>query len=243
MSKHTTNYTASSCVSGRCLFLLVLAVCLPVSRSDCVAQGNSYTSRSDFNAALTSSSIITFEELPPSGFSSVGTSPVSTHGVTFSNVEHRLFITSPNIIYPMAGAGQYLWNFDSSYPVAIFLPSGTTAFGADFSGGIQPEQTFNATLTAVLEGGQSYSYNFSGLRDSWTFFGITVPEPIVSIIYSDGGRFEPFGTHEEMLDNVSFGTVTTIPEPSTSFIVLLGFVMVFWSRRGGPASSVEDRKA
>lgn len=232
MSKHTPNYTVSSCVSGRCLFFLLLAVYLPVSRSDCVAQGNSYTSRSDFNAALSSSSIITFEELAPSDFSSVGTSPVSTHGVTFTNAENRLFITSPNLIYPTAGTGQYLWNFDSSYPVGIFLPSGTTAFGADFSGGIQSQQTFNATLTAVLEGGQSYSYNFSGVGNSWTFFGITVPEPIVSIIYSDGGGSQPFGTHEEMLDNVSFGTVTTIPEPSASLIVLLGSVIMFCSRRG-----------
>jgi hypothetical protein len=175
--------------------------------------------------------MITFEELPASDWLSVGTSPVITQGVTFTNFEHRLFITAPSIIYPMPGAGQYLWNYDSSYPVGIYLPPGTTAFGADFNGGFQSQQTFNATLTAVLEGGQSYIYNFSGPGDSWTFFGLTFPEPIVSIIYDDGGQFEPFGTHEEKLDNVSFGA--TIPEPSTSLIVLLGSVMVFCSRRRG----------
>jgi hypothetical protein len=182
---------------------------------------------------MASSTTVTFEELPPSDWTSTGTSPVVSLGVTFTNFEHRLFITSPNgALYPQPGTGQYLWNFDSGYPVGIFLPAGKTGFAADFSGGIQPHDTFNATLTAILEGGQSYSYHFSGPRGAWTFFGVTFSEPIVGLTYDDGGAF---GFHEEMLDNVSFGVA--VPEPCGLLLVMLGGVMALWFRLGGSASS------
>lgn len=183
-----------------------------------MAQGVLFTDRTTFNAALQSSTTITFESLTPSSPSSTGVSPVAVSGVTFTNSENRLFITSASTgIYPIPGTGQYLWNFDSSHPVGIFLPNGRNAFGADFSGGIEPNPGFNTTLTVNLLGGQSYSFNFSGTRGLWTFFGVAFPQSITSLIYDDGGQFLP-GSHEEMLDNVTWG-IATVPEPQISLMV------------------------
>jgi hypothetical protein len=62
------------------------------------------------------------------------------------------------------------------------------------------------------------------------FFGVTFQEPIVGLVYDDGGRFMP-GGHEEMIDNVTFGA--TIPEPGTSLLLLFGLITIFWSRHRG----------
>ncbi len=96
----------------------------------------------------------------------------------------------------------------------ILLPGGVTAFGADFSGGIAPSLSLNATLTVNLTDGASYVYNFSGPLNSWTFFGVSFPQSIFNLVYRDAGP--PDGglggpLHEEKLDNVTFGP---IPEPS-----------------------------
>jgi hypothetical protein len=211
----------------------LLALWAPFNQADGYAQATSYLSRSEFNSALSASTTLNFEELPPSSAFSTGTSPIVSSGVTFTNSEYRLFVTSPggfDHLYPKPGTGQYLWNFDSSYPVGIYLPAGMTAFGADFSGGIQPQTSFNATLTAILNGGQSYTYNFSGPEGSWTFFGVTFTDTIVGLVYDDGGNYLPIGTHEEMVDNVTFGT--TIPEPGTWVLMLLGATaMLYFGHR------------
>lgn len=193
------------------------------------AQGVVYTDRLIFNAALQSGTTINFESLTPSSPSSTGVSPVVVSGVSFTNNESRLFITSSSTgIYPIPGTGQYLWNFDSSYPVGIYLPAGRNAFGADFSGGITPNAAFNATLTVNLISGQSFNYNFTGQQGSWSFFGVSFSQNISSLVFHDGGQFLP-GTHEEMLDNVTFGVA--VPEPSGVVIAFVGAVVCLLSRR------------
>jgi hypothetical protein len=139
--------------------------------------------------------------------------PITVSGVTFTNNEARLF----------TGSG-YLWNFDSSYPVGVFLPNGSDAFGADFSGGINPQNNpFNGTLTFTLLDGQTFTHNFTGQVGSSTFLGFTFSQPIRNLVYSDGGSFLP-GAHEEKLDNVTFGVV---PEPQTSLLVVIGVLTSF----------------
>src|SRR2546423_7031437 len=122
------------------------------------AQAATYASRSSFNAALGSSTTITFENVTPTP-PGPGLSPIIVSGVSFTNLEHQLFIANRDVA--IQGTGQFLYNFDSSYPVGVFLPGGKTAFASDFSGGIGPDPSFNATLTVNLLGGQAFSYNFS----------------------------------------------------------------------------------
>lgn len=219
--------TAISQLRFGCWFMPFTLV-LQIGMIDCSAQGTVYTDRSLFNAALQSSFTATFETLSPSSSSSIGISPVFDFGISITNSEHRLFVckSPPGLyLYPIPGDGQYIWNFDSSYPVGIFLPNGMNAFGADFSGGINPG-SFNATLTVNLVGGQSFSYNFTGQQGSWTFFGVGFSQPISSLVYHDGGILFP-GNHEEMLDNVTFGVV---PEPQALTIALCTFTIWLLSR-------------
>lgn len=182
-------------------------------------QGTIYTSRSAFEATLSSSTTITFED--QTNVISNGTPAYSRtiSGVTFTTPDALLFITGPGG-GPIPGTGRYLWHFDGSSPVDILLPGGVTAFGADFSGGVEPHPSFNATLTVNLVGGGSYDYNFSAARGSWTFFGVTFAQPIANLIYNDGGSF----LHEEMLDNVTFGSA--IPEPSVSGLFAAGALLL-----------------
>jgi hypothetical protein len=209
------------------LTILLGALCFVACLS--YGQGTVYFSRSVFEAALSSSITITFEDLPPTDWQGAPLSSVTTSGVTFTGPWARLYITNPNgLFYPIPGSGKYLWQFDGGYPVSILLPGGVTAFGADFSGGIEPNLSFNATLTVNLAGGGAYAYNFSADRGTWAFFGITFPEPIANLVYDDGGV--PFsGTHEEKLDNVTFGSV--IPEPAGAALLALGTAALLWHAR------------
>lgn len=178
-------------------------------------QGTVYTSRSAFEAALSLSTTITFEDLPTSGN---GESNITTSGVTFTTPDRRLVVAVNGA--PIPGDGKYLWHFDGGSPVTVLLPGGVTAFGADFSGGFEPGPSYNATLTVNLVGGGSYVHNFSGPGWLWTFFGVTYSEPISSLVYDDGGPSAPFALHQEMLDNVTFGNV--IPEPRVFAFLALG---------------------
>ena len=208
----STNLTG--CLSSRTwLFFVLLSVWMLLAHSRCNAQGTLYTDRSIFDAALQSGTTITFAGLPdpPPG---IGRSPITVSGVTFTNHSARLF----------TGSG-YLWNFDSSYPVGVFLPGGNNAFAADFSGGIDPQNNpFNGTLTFTLLDGQVFTHNFTGQVGSWFFLGFTFSQPIRNLVYSDGGPFLP-GAHEEMLDNVTFGVA--VPEPQISLLALFGLFHAF----------------
>ena len=183
----------------------------------CYAQGTVYTDRSLFTAALQSSTTIDFTGMPDP-FPGTGRSPITISGATFTNNEARLFTGSGN-----------LWNFDSSYPVGVFLPGGRNAFGADFSGGIVQNSPFNATLTFTLLNGQTFTHNFTGQLGNWTFLGFTFSQPIRNLVYDDGGPFLP-GAHEEMLDNVTFG-IATVPEPQVLSLAGVAVFVRFMSRR------------
>jgi len=107
------------------------------------------------------------------------------------------------------------------------------AFGADFSGGIVPQNNpFNATITVNLVGGQIYTYNFTGQVGSWAFRGFVFSNPITSLVYDDGGPSFP-GFHEEKLDNITYGVA--VPEPQTSLLALVGlaFFGALRSRKQG----------
>jgi len=197
------------------------------------SQGTIYTDRSVFNSALQSSTTITFETLNQATNGPIGLSPITVGPgpipvLSVTNLEHRLFICSPTgTWHPIAGDGQYIWNFDSSYPIGVFWSGTRNAFGADFSGGIVQNNPFNASITVNLADGSTFTHNFTGNLGSWTFRGFVFPQTISSIIYSDGGPFLP-GAHEEMIDNVTLGNA--VPEPKV-IVISLCAALAFFRRR------------
>ena len=203
----------------RCILseaLLLSGIGLRFGTVDGHAQGTIYTDRYSYEAALPSSTTIDFSGTPnPPDF--IGRSSITVSGVTFTSLGARLFTGTENI-----------FNFDSSYPVSILLPGGINAFGADFSGGIIPQNNpFIGTLTVNLAGGQTFIHSFTGQVGSWTFRGFAFSSPISSLVYNDGGPFVP-GAHEEMLNRITFGPV---PEPRTVWVALCAVAIWLVSRR------------
>lgn len=212
---------------------------LLLSAIEAHGQGVLYTDRAVFNSVLQSSTTVDFEGLPPYDGMGTGESPINVLNpvfpfnsvLTVTNFEHRLFVaggSSP--MNPAPGTGQYLWNFDSSYPMGIFFPAGRNAFGADFSGGIVQNNPFNATLTFTLLSGQTYTHNFTGQMGTWTFRGFVFSESITSVVYNDGGPFLP-GGHEEMIDNVTYGVA--VPEPQVLSLLVAGLLVRFCRKGRG----------
>lgn len=111
------------------------------------SQGTIYTSRSMFESALASNMTISFDDLPVTPSGGIGESTLATAGVTFTSPDARLFVRDR--FSPSPDTGKYVQHFDSFFPVSISLPNGVTAFGADFSGGMQLKPTYNATLTVI----------------------------------------------------------------------------------------------
>jgi hypothetical protein len=213
------------------LWLMVSATLL-VGIAQSHSQGAVYTDRSIFNAVLQSSTTVDFEGLPPYDGFGTGESPITVLRPTFpftpiltvTNFEHRLFVAGTGLLNPAPGTGQYIWNFDSSYPIGIFFPGGRNAFGADFSGGIVQNNPFNATLTFTLLDGQTYTHHFTGQMGTWTFRGFAFPQSIASVIYDDGGPFLP-GAHEEMIDNVTYGVA--VPESQVLSLMCVAVLVRF----------------
>jgi hypothetical protein len=112
-----------------CGGLLALALAASV-----FGQGTTYTSRSVFEWALNSRATITFEDLPVTRAGGIGDSSITASAVTF--VGGYLFIRDS--FSPIPATGKYLQQLDGTSPVFIFPQGGATAFGADFSGGIEP---------------------------------------------------------------------------------------------------------
>ncbi len=216
-----TNHVCASCVRSVSRLALLLGAWMATDLSRCPAQGTIYASRAGFDAALASGTTITFDGVAPNDPSGTGVSSVNASGVTFTNFDSRLFVSSQSL-------NPILYNFDSGYPVGIFLPGGKNAFGADFSGGIVQNNPFNATISVNLADGQSSQYHFTGQLGAWTFVGFIFSQPIASLVYDDGGISLP-GTHEEMLDNVSFGTA--VPEPRTPLLFVLALIATFGALR------------
>jgi hypothetical protein len=226
------SHTRTTPAARRGFVIILLLLGLRAGVIDSLAQGTVYTDRPAFTAALQSSTTVTFETLTPNTFFDLGASPITVSGVTITNFESRLFVCGPSAgsLNPINDTDQYIWNFDSSYPVGIFLPGGRNAFAADFSGGIVQNNPFNATLTFTLLDGQTYVHNFTGQLGSWTFRGFVFPQAIRSLVFDDGGPFLP-GAHEEILDNLTFGVA--VPEPRALVIASFAFAVWLGLRRSG----------
>lgn len=180
------------------------------------AQGVLFTDRSAFNAVIGSTISFDFENL----------SPTSTATNRIAVTPYSNFITGNQLyVYPQSysspgvpsSSGKYVGVFDGSMPMTISGPTTRNAFGADFSGGLAVN--FTGTLTFNLSDGSSASFQFPGISAGWTFFGVVLSKNISSVVFDDGGQIS-LPSHQERIDNITYG-VATVPEPSIAALLLL----------------------
>jgi hypothetical protein len=199
-------------------FVLTALLLTAVSLNTALSQGVLFTDRSAFNAVTGSKISFDFESLTPTtvGQSTIGVPPF---GSLISG--GNLYVYPQSYLSPgvPSSSGQYVGAFDGAVPMTISGPTTRNAFGADFSGGLFPGN-FTGTLTFNLIDGSSESFQFQGIRDGWTFFGVVLPENISSVIFDDGGNSFP-GSHQERIDNITYG-VAAVPEPGIAALLLLG---------------------
>lgn len=198
-------------------FVLTAALLAVVATKMALAQGLMFSDRAAFNAVTASKINFDFESLTPtaSGQGVIGVPPFSS------------LISGGNLyVYPQSysapgvpsSSGKYVGSFDGAIPMTISGPGGRNAFGADFSGGLTT--TFTGSLTFNLVDGSSASFQFPGIRDGWTFFGVVLSKNISSVVFNDGGNSFP-SSHQERIDNITYG-VAAVPEPGIAALLLLG---------------------
>jgi hypothetical protein len=123
----------------------------------------------------------------------------------------------------MSTAGTVLFNMEDSYPMGIAFDYPVRAFGADFGSGSGAQfASFTATLT--LDSGHTFTFTSPTNPDS-TFFGFIVDKPILSMAFSDGGKFYSAGWyfHGETIKDIYM--VSEIPEPRALALAELGAVI------------------
>jgi hypothetical protein len=201
------------------IYALTLLLAIPSARGEFKI----YTDRSALYAASQNPQVIDFAAFaggPGQPYEYYG-DQLTVDGVTFvsqivdgypnGNLYVANILNSPNPV---------LYNYDVSLPLKVFLPPGTTAFGADFStttqlADVQSPDPFTALIT--LADGSSYTFSARKWPDL-TFWGFTSDNPVASLTYSDGGAF--YGIHYEVMDNVAFG-IAEVPEPAPVSLALL----------------------
>ncbi|MCA9135590.1 MAG: PEP-CTERM sorting domain-containing protein [Planctomycetales bacterium] len=206
-------------VSRGCL-LAALWLLLSVTANAAVVQ---FFSRSDFENAITQSTLIDFEHLAP-GNVNLGSSVVFGD-VTISATPGRVFSTT------QFGAPTVQISSQDNTPLTIQLAPGHTAIGMDVG-------TLNAIGTPqgfLLRGPSRQLLNttnfvadndFLGTPNT-TFFGfVSDSDEILSLQISPGGTAFP------TIDNVIFGSIAAVPEPSTlPLLIGLGSMAMSFSRK------------
>jgi hypothetical protein len=201
---------------GRARFTALAVVCLlglfcAESKADSV-----YTSQGAFNAAISSSTVITFDGIAASGSYVNYPTGVTLSGVTFTANNETLYIIDPayNLApYPSAFLSD---QFSSPDIIMATLPS-ATAVGFDFGGLLGPTGPFVLTLSDGFS--TTVSNDFSILGGSLGFVGITSSTPLTSITItmSDSPNYNA-------IDNFTYGTAanSVVPEPETFVLMATG---------------------
>ena len=193
----------------------------------CCGQGTTYTDRSAFDAAIADLTgarrDLNFQPPFPPGGIDEGEwvryfSPLTISGMTFHSggpLLIRLFSADGN---------RALNNYDSLTPLMVDMNGSAMAFGADFASLLNPfYSSFLATVT--LDNGNVFTFT-APANPNFTFFGFVTTQPFSSLTFSDGGLIGPY--HEEILDNITVGTV---PEPGVFALSALGALLLGWRWR------------
>ena len=182
--------------------LSLVAVAAPPATQ---AQIISYSDRTSFSAATTSLTTFTFDGYAPSNGQANYPTGLTVQGVAFT-ANTRVFVLDPGAGFGDPFSGHQLLAVDSGQTLTVALPTGTTAFGADFSNEDTPVGSF---ITAIVNG-TAFTFQEPGDTSS-AFAGFISAAPITSLSFSGGFR-------GPALDNVSFGKAdpAAVPEASSA---------------------------
>lgn len=212
-------------LSGRTRLTALVAVCMlglfcAESKADTV-----YSSQSDFMAATSATTVITFDGIAPTNSFINYPSGVTLSGVTFTANNTSLFIVDPGFYSAPYPSGFLTDDYSVTDIVTATLPS-VTAVGFDFGGLAGPTGPF----TLILSDGFSttVSNNSSILGGSLGFVGITSSTPLTSIQI-----LMPDVPNYNAIDNFTYGTASTspVPEPGTFGLMATGLIGVVGALR------------
>jgi hypothetical protein len=204
---------------GRVRFTALVAACLlslicAESKADTV-----YTSQSDFMAAISASTVITFDGIAPIDSFINYPAGVTLSGVTFTAGNTSLCIVDPGYYsapYPSAFLNA---DFSAINTVTATFPS-VTAIGFDFGGLAGPTGPFTLTLSDGFSTVVSNDLSILG-SGSLGFVGITSSTPLTSITI-----MMPDVPNYNAIDNFTYGTANAspVPEPGSFALMATGLI-------------------
>jgi hypothetical protein len=180
------------------------------------AQVTQYSSRTSFNAATSGLTTFTLDGYAPAGSYAEYPTGLTVDGVAFSASGKALYVGDPGDGNGNPFNGHQYVDSDDQQTLNIALPTGTTAFGADFFN-YGYNSTGGSTITALVNG---TTFTFTEPNNTTSAFaGFTSSAPITSLSFS-GGTYGP------ALDNLSFGTAGPAAVPEASTTVSFGLLLV-----------------
>jgi PEP-CTERM motif len=169
---------------------------------------------------------ITFDEVVLSQYTPV-TNQFAAFGVSFSPA---IYYSPPQIGYPNI-VGNAVGNWDASAAAQSSVTLAFTNLQTAAAFALVSNDT-SYTLTALLGGSTVESFSTSVGASANDFYGF-------SGVAFDSIRVTSNNNDFFLIDNVQFGAVSAVPEPSTWAMLILGFAGVGYMayRRRGPAAS------
>lgn len=205
--------------------LLFILIAITFTAMPANASYITFTDRSAFLAATSSTTNITFEGLAPANGFTLFDSGLTQSGVTFTGSSNYLFVVDPGYepFYYDWGSGQVLHN-EPAGAIHVALPAGVYAVGSDISSILD----YAAQFTVTLDDNSTFTFSSDNYPDR-AFAGIISTSGfITSIDFAAGNAYT-------QLDNFVFATAAVaVPVPAgivMSSIGVIGIGSFAWLRR------------
>ena len=172
---------------------------------------NTYTDRTTFLAATSSTTNIDFEGIAAPGWYVSYGGTASIGGVTFTDTNHGMYVVDPaySPAYYDWGHGAVLdGDAGASDIITATLPSNVFAIGSDIHSFVK----YASDFTITLSNGDVFTTPTNDYPTD-AFFGVTSDVAISSISFKAV-------TGYTQLDNFVYGQTSTVPEPGTVALLI-----------------------